>query len=111
MIGCPFTTTFQLNDASWGTYWEDLVKDGKATAGQNANYGDKIDVWREDGSGDYDTYFLYYTTKEKFTSANYKWVKSAGTVYTGTFAPLGMGLYYYGRGTGFNLQMPRPYAK
>jgi len=110
MIGNPFSSGFALNDSSWGTYWKDRVDAGQALAGNNAGSGDMINVWKEDGSGDYDSYFLYYTTKAKFTSANYTWVQSAGTTFDGDMANLGLGMYYYCRGTGFQLQMPRPYS-
>jgi len=110
MIGNPFTSGFALNDSSWGTYWKDRVDAGDAVAGSGSGSADTISVWKEDGSGDYDMYFLYYTTKAKFTSANYTWVESAGTTFNGNLADLGLGMYYYCRGNGFKLQMPRPYS-
>ncbi len=59
MIGNPFTSGFALNDSSWGTYWKDLADSGKVAAGANSGAGDTISVWKEDGSGNYDMYFLF----------------------------------------------------
>ncbi len=111
MIGNPFPSTFKLNDPSWGTYWEDLVAANKAAANNSSATADKIEVWHENGDGEYDTYFLFYTTKKAQSTRNYKWVNASGAIWEGDFAPLGMGMYYKCLGTGYTLQMPRPFAK
>ena len=42
-----------------------LLPTAGLTTGNGVDTADTVSVWKEDGSGDYDMYFLFYTTKAK----------------------------------------------
>jgi hypothetical protein len=102
-IGGFFAANFDLNNCGidWATY---VDVDGKtASKGVSATTGDSVMVWT--GSG-YNTYWLYFSGTK---SMNNKWVANATTPAPTDIIPIGRGVWYSHKGTGFKLPVTRPY--